>query len=198
MSLSSLGEIAGFIATLVTVLGLLVRYVFIPLKKFTGRLKTNSRQILNALPVLFALAHRWPLLPEAGSLTNSIDNIEKDIVEIKQFFSLFLRDYPCGIFICDLDGRNKEVNRTYARWLEVGEEELLGHKWKGFLRGNSKKEEYEEEWHSAFQEGRELEFGIEMRTSKFENKEFKVRAYPIFDKKGEVREYFGLLLEKKP
>jgi PAS domain-containing protein len=151
---------------------------------------------LDSLPVLFALARHWPLQPEAGSLINSVNKIESEIFEIRQFFFRFFRDYPCGIFICSLDGRNKEVNRTYARWLEVGEDELLDHKWKSFLIGASKKEEYEEEWMSAFADGRELEFPIEMRTSKFHKKEFNVRAYPIFNKDGSVKEYFGILLER--
>jgi PAS domain-containing protein len=197
MSIENLGELGGILATLLTVLGLLARYVFIPLKRFTKRLRTNSKEILDALPVLFDLAHHWPLQPEAGSLINSVDKIESDIGEIRQILYRFLKDYPCGIFICDLEGRNKEVNRTYARWLEVGENELLDHKWKGFLVGSSKKDEYEDEWKMAFHQGRELEFPIEMRTSKFENKEFKIRAYPIFDENNEVKEYFGILLEKK-
>lgn len=197
MSIENLGELGGLLATAITVLGLLVRYVFIPLKKFTKKLQVNSREILDALPVLFALAHRWPLLPEAGSLVSSINKIEKNLYDLEQITKRFFRDYPCGIFICDLNGRNTEVNRTYARWLEVGEEELLGHKWKGFLVGNSKKEGYEEGWQSAFNEGRELEFSIEMRTSKFERKEFNIRAYPIFDENCNPKEYFGVLLEKR-
>lgn len=195
MSLQDLGEIGGILATVITVLGLLVRYVFIPLKKFTKKLQTNSREILDSLPVLFALAHHWPLQPEVGSLTNCINQINTRLSKMEAAGKSFLRDCPYGVFRCDLEGKNLEVNRTYARWLEVGEEELLGHKWRSFIK-TSTRDAYDEEWESAFEEGREVEFEIEMRTSKFENKHFNVRAYPILNSHGVVEEYFGILVER--
>ena len=196
MSIESVGEIAGLVVTALTLLGLLVRYVFLPLKRFTKKLKSNSKQIVESLPLLFAMYSRWPLEPQSGSLINLIESLQSDLNEVKQLSNKFLKDYPCGIFICDVEGRNKHVNRTYARWLEVGEDELLGYGWKVFQRGASEREEYEREWKEAFADGRELEFQIEMRTSEFEHKTFDVKAYPIFNKDGTLLEYFGILLEK--
>lgn len=197
MSLENLGQISGLIVAISGILGLFMRYVFIPFWKFTRKLKSNSREIWASLPVLFELSHRWPLLPEAGSLANCLKNIEERIVSHENLLRAFLRDYQHGYFRCDLEGRNTEVNRTYARWLEVGEDELLGHGWRGFLSGSSVRENYDKEWTDAFEDGREVEFEIEYRTSKFELKKFKVRAYPIHDVGGGPREYFGILTEKE-
>ena len=197
MTIESAAELSGLIVAVFGLLGLLYRYLFTPLKKLTGRLQTNSREIFTSLPVLFAISHRWPLLPEGGSLVDCIEEIKDEQFRTKCIARAFLKDFEYGTFRCTIDGRNLEVNRTYCRYLEVGEEDLLGHGWKTYLVGNSRREEYEDEWQEAFSEGRELEFTIEMRTSKFQYKEFNVRAYPLFNQKHEVKEYFGILVEKK-
>lgn len=197
MTIDNVGELSGIIVAVFGLLGLLYRYLFIPLRKLTGRLKSNSKEIFTSLPVLFAISRQWPLLPVDGSLVDCIEKIKDEQFRTKCIARAFLKDFTYGTFRCDVEGRNIEVNRTYCRYLDVGEEDLLDYGWKTYLAGNSKKEEHENEWHEAFSEGRELEFTIEMRTSKFQYKEFNVRVYPLFNQKHEVKEYFGILVEKK-
>ena len=193
MTIKDVGELSGMIVAVFGLLGLLYRYLFTPLKKLTGRLKSNSKEIFTSLPVLFAISRKWPLLPEAGSLVADIDQLRDKISREKHFAEAVFQDCPYGIFRCDIEGRNTHVNRTYARWLGVGKDELLGHKWRTFLVGNSTNEDYDEEWKHAFSQGREVEFSIELRTSSFKHRAFNIHAYPIFNHKNEVVEYVGLI-----
>jgi len=193
MTIKELGEFSGVIMAVCGLLGLLVRYLFIPLKKFMGRLKSNSKEIFTSLPVLYAISRTWPLLPEVGSLVGVIDSLKDRVSRSEHFSKAVFQDCPYGIFRCDIEGKNTEVNRTYCRWLEVGENELLGHKWRTFLVGDSDHEDYDHEWREAFSQGREIEFSIELRTSSFKHKKFNIHAYPIFNHKNEVVEYVGLM-----
>lgn len=193
MTIDNVGELSGIIVAVFGLLGLLVRYLFIPLKKLTGRLKSNSKEIFTSLPVLFAISRKWPLLPEAGSLVGDIDSLKASVSRSEHFARAVFQDCPYGIFRCDIEGRNIDVNRTYCRWLEVGANELLGHKWRTFLVGSSNNEDYDDEWKNASSQGREVEFEIELRTSSFKHKRFYIHAYPIFDHKNEVVEYVGLV-----
>lgn len=193
MTIDNVGELSGILVAVFGLLGLLYRYLLIPLKKLTVRLKSNSKEIFTSLPVLFAISRKWPLLPEAGSLVGDIDSLKAKLSRSEHFARAVFQDCPYGIFRCNIEGKNIEVNRTYCRWLGVGENELLGHKWRTFLVGESVHDNYDDEWREAFSQGREVEFSIELRTSSFKHLRFYIHAYPIFDHKNEVVEYVGLM-----
>jgi PAS domain S-box-containing protein len=134
------------------------------------------------------------LKPNSGfSMRDAIDRIEAKVSLVDRINWAVRQDGPVGIFRCDQQGRNIEVNRTYCRWLGVGADELMGHGWRRFLAGTSSREGYDQEWSSAFQHGREVEFRIDLRTVDGAISQYDVHAYPIPSHSGVVIEYLGVL-----
>jgi hypothetical protein len=104
MTIESAAELSGLIVAVFGLLGLLYRYLFTPLKKLTGRLQSNSKEIFTSLPVLFAISRQWPLSPEAGSLEEVIKEIQQRLV----FHRFWTRSIVDGLnlpaFQTDIEG----------------------------------------------------------------------------------------------
>ncbi len=134
------------------------------------------------------------LKPNSGtSLRDVVDRIEIRLALVDRVNWALRQDGPVGIFRCDKQGKNIEVNRTYCRWLGVGADELLGHGWRRFLAAPSNRTDYDAEWAAAFDQGREVEFRIDLRSVDGETGRYDVHAYPITSHAGEVAEYLGVL-----
>lgn len=133
------------------------------------------------------------LRPNSGtSLRDAIDRIEARLIQMERVQGALRQDGPIGIFRCTTEGKNIEVNRTYARWLQATEKDLLGFGWKNFVVTNGD-EHHDDVWHVAFQEGRELEMRLTLQAVNGETFWVDMHAYPITDKNGNVIQYLGIL-----
>lgn len=204
VSLKAVATEIGWGAAIVTGLGVLWQKALRPfffhvrhvnnLLTDVGEIVRQHRELDFAKLVESVNAINHDLRPNSGlSMRDAIDRIEAKVSLVDRVNWAIRQDGPVGIFRCDQEGRNIEVNRTYCRWIGVGTDELLGHGWRRFLAGTSSREDYDEEWKVAFDEGREIEFRIDLRTVAGAVRQFDVHAYPIHTTGGKLTEYLGVL-----
>lgn len=135
------------------------------------------------------------LRPNSGtSMRDAINRIESRLIQMEGVQEALQQDGPVAIFRCTPDGSNLEVNRTFCRWLQCTENELIGFGWKNFVYRYE--EEYDLIWRSAFSDGRELQFPMIWRDTHGEAIECNINAYPIFNKDKELVEYLGIIYRK--
>ena len=144
------------------------------------------------------------LQPNSGSslrdvingLKCSIEAIDYKLVLMGKVNEAMTQDGP-AYFRCTPQGENTEVNRTYYRMLKCGKQELLGNGWRNFMAPMTSREEYDQEWKPAFQEGREVSFTINFLDTDGATVAADVHAYPIPGSDGQVIEYLGFVRPKK-
>ena len=185
MGLKTVATDVGFAAAIIAGLGVIF-------EKFVKPFFCHVQNVNALVRDIQIVVH--DLKPNSGfSMRDAIDRIEAKVSLVDRINWAVRQDGPVGIFRCDADGRNLEVNRTYCRWLGVGADELLGHGWRRFLTAGSSREDYDQEWKAAFQQGREVEFRIDLRTVDGADSQYDVHAYPITTHAGDVSEYLGVL-----
>lgn len=185
MSLKTVAADVGFVAAIIAGLGVIF-------EKFVKPFFFHIQNVNALVKDIQVVVH--DLKPNSGfSMRDAIDRIEAKVSLVDRVNWAIRQDGPVGIFRCDAKGCNIEVNRTYCRWLGVGADELMGHGWRRFLAGGSGAGDYDLEWKSAFQQGREIEFRIDLRTVDGTTGQYDVHAYPITTHAGEVVEYLGVL-----
>lgn len=128
-----------------------------------------------------------------SSTLDAIRRIENRIIEQEYAQNTLLLDSETGFFRCTLDGRNKWVNRTYARYLGCGTGELLGFGWKRFIKTEELRR-YNEVWQSAFKDGCEFEDVIEFHDVNHHVVRLKIATCPIIDDKGQILSYVGTVV----
>jgi len=134
------------------------------------------------------------LSPNGGS--SPIDAIKR--IEDRQLASderskALLNDSKLGVFYCGLDGQNVWVNRTYARFLGCGVDELLGFGWKKFIR-TEELVRYSKIWKNAFQDGCEFDETVEFQTVEHQRVNLHISVSIIKDAKGKTVSYIGQIL----
>lgn len=134
------------------------------------------------------------LSPNGGS--SAVDAIKR--IEDRQLASdaranALLNDSKLGVFSCSTEGKNLWVNRTYARFLGCGVDELLGYGWKKFIR-TDELERYNKAWRSAFDDGCEFEETVEFLTVEHQRVNLHVTVSAIKDTKGNTASYIGQIL----
>lgn len=90
-----------------------------------------------------------------SSLRDAVDDMNSRLTYMENKENALLDDYEQGIFICDQNGVNSFVSRTYAHMLGSTRDELMNHGWKNFICDSSA-EEHNELWTSAFKSLREV------------------------------------------
>ena len=135
-----------------------------------------------------------------SSIKDSIKRLEESSLSIESKINLmqnvqdaFREDGPIGIFECTQDGKNLYVNRTYAKWMGLSKEDLMGHNWRNYLYSFTERDEYDDDWKEGFAQGREVCFPISFRSKTGEPIFCDVHAYPILGEKGELDRYLGIL-----
>ena len=137
---------------------------------------------------------REKLSPNGGS--SPIDAIKR--IEDRQLASdaranALLNDSKLGVFYCSLDGHNLWVNRTFARFIGCGVDELLGFGWKKFIRIDEL-ERYNKVWKSVFHDGCEFEEMVEFITVEHQKIRLHISVSVIKDAKGNTASYIGQVL----
>lgn len=99
-----------------------------------------------------------------GSLPDKIDkliglvtDLKNDVFRLHQIQMILTNGGDYGFFYCDLEGSNKEINRTYSKMLGAQTEDLLGKNYMNYIQNP---EEYEEVWEQALEDRRNLEIKI--------------------------------------
>lgn len=134
------------------------------------------------------------LSPNGGS--SPVDAIKR--IEDRQLASdaranALLNDSKLGIFYCNLEGKNVWVNRTYARFIGCGVDELLGFGWKKFIK-TDELERYSKIWRTAFQDGCEFEETVEFINVDHQRIKLHISVSAIKDTKGNTASYIGQVL----
>lgn len=156
----------------------------------------NKNEIENLRKEISSLTSfvKEKLSPNGGS--SPIDAIKR--IEDRQLASdaranALLNDSKLGVFYCDLEGRNVWVNRTYARFIGCGVDELLGFGWKKFIR-TDELERYNKIWRTAFQDGCEFDETVEFLTVEHQKIRLHISVSVIKDIKGKTASYIGQIL----
>jgi PAS domain-containing protein len=143
--------------------------------------------------------------PNGGSSIKDIVNrLEKTVLSVDKKVSIlqetedaFREDGPLGVFECSVDGENKYVNRTFAKWLGVSKSDLMGFGWRNYLESFSTREDYDQEWQEAFKQGREVKLPVVFRGLNDTKVFCFVQSYPIFDSEGVIEKYLGIIHKEK-
>lgn len=134
---------------------------------------------------------QYQLNPNGGSsLADKVARIEKHMIIREHAENALLLDSPKGIFRCDTEGSNEWVNRTYARWLGCGTNELLGLKWKRFI-DTEELERYNKIWQAAFHDASEFDAVVAFRDTQGHKVNLKVSTTAIPDESGRIIGYIG-------
>jgi len=126
-----------------------------------------------------------------SSLADAIRRIETRLIIGEHTQKALLLDDEKAIFRCDVDARNVWVNRTYARWLKCGTNELLNLNWKKFIN-QEELIKYSSVWHEAFKDGSEFEYrNLELTDVEGNPVLLNVSVCGIADQKNEIIGYVG-------
>jgi PAS domain S-box-containing protein len=128
-----------------------------------------------------------------SSTRDMILRIENRIIEQEYAQNALLLDSEHGIFRTDLEGHNKWVNRTFARLLGCGTNELLSYGWKRFIKTHELSR-YNLVWKAAFEDGCEFDDIVEFTDASGDVINLKVSACPIIDDRGKVLSYVGTVV----
>lgn len=125
-----------------------------------------------------------------SSIFDAIKRIEERQVASDSRQSALLNDSTNGYFFCDSHGRNTWANRTYARFLDCGTNELLGHSWKRFIK-TEELARYSKIWENAFQDGCEFEDIVEFTNAHNHQIKLRIIVSAIQNERGETTSYIG-------
>lgn len=195
MELTNIGEIAGTIAAVFTALGLLWRYLFFPFLKLTKRLKRNFQEMSKALPVLFDISRRWPLLPSGGSLNDKINSLQRDFAHARIWIRALLDLLNTIAYETDSKGHCTWVSE---RWREVSGlplEDCLGDGWVNGIAEKDRKRVFEE-WKLAAKEKRLFNIRFSMVDRKDVETRVQSKGIAIHLNSEEVIGYIGINVEE--
>lgn len=131
------------------------------------------------------------LSPNGGSsISDALKRLENHLQVREQFQYAIMQDTNLGYFKCDTKGHNEWVNRTYARFLGCGTQELLGLGWKKFIRAKEL-ERYNHVWQQAFTDSCEFDDVVEFVNSDGHTVILKISVTAMYGLKGDLLGYVG-------
>ena len=125
-----------------------------------------------------------------SSIFDAIKRIEERQIVSDGRQSALLNDSRNGYFFCNNFGYNSWVNRTYARFLDCGTDELLGFGWKRFIK-TEELARYTKIWSSAFNDGCEFEDVVTFTNAHGEKIGLHISVSIVQNEKGETTSYIG-------
>jgi len=125
-----------------------------------------------------------------SSIFDAIKRIETRQIVIDSRQTALLNDSKLGVFFCDLHGRNTWVNKTYARFLDCGTNELIGFAWRKFIR-TEELERYSKVWESAFRDGCEFEDTVEFINAHGHKVALHISVSSVMNELGLTNSYVG-------
>jgi PAS domain-containing protein len=125
-----------------------------------------------------------------SSIFDAVKRIEDRQIVSDGRQSALLNDSKNGYFFCNTLGYNSWVNRTYARFLDCGTNELLGFAWKRFIK-TEELERYNKIWTNAFKDGCEFEDTVEFVNAHGDKVALHISVSLVQNEKGETTSYIG-------
>lgn len=190
MTIEAIGEYGGIVVTLSAALGLLVRYLFIPLFRFTKKLKNNSKEMLDSLPVLFDIAERWPQRSGSRSFLEEHDHlVDRAAINQARLYAI-LDLMPTAIYECDLEGNCIHANKALCDLFGLNLEQMMGSGWLAGIHPDDREKTYDR-WLNAVLKKIPYEAGYRVRNAKTKivvNAESI--AFPLHENE-EAVSYFG-------
>ena len=195
MELTNWGETAAAIAAIFTALGLLWRYLLSPLFRLTKRLKNNSQEIFHALPVLFALARHWPLLPSDGSLSGVIDSIESRQAYTKYWIRAILDSLNLAAYEADIYGNCIWVSERWRHLTGLTSEEAYKDGWiNGVVERD--RDRVSREWDECLEEERLFDLRYSMVDRNDNEHPVRGKGNVVRLNNGKIAGFIGICFEK--
>mgnify|MGYP003499746600 CR=1 FL=1 len=134
---------------------------------------------------------RDKLSPNGGSsFADAVKRIENRQIVSDSRQTALLNDSKMGVFFCDLHGRNTWVNKTYARFLDCGTNELIGFAWRKFIR-TEELARYSKILEAAFKDGCEFEETVEFVNAHGQRVNLHISFSAVLNEKNETISYIG-------
>ncbi len=134
------------------------------------------------------------LSPNGGSsAVDAIKRIENRQILAEARSAAILNDTKFGLFFCDTLGFNTWVNRTYARFLGCGTNELHGFSWRRFIRTDELLR-YTKIWQAAFKDGCEFEETVEFVDTHGSKISLHISVSAVQNEQGQTVSYIGQVL----
>lgn len=128
-----------------------------------------------------------------SSIFDAVKRIEDRQIVSDGRQSALLNDSKCGYFFCDSHGKNSWVNRTYARFLDCGTNELIGMGWKRFIK-TGELERYGKIWQTAFEDGCDFEETVDFVNAHGVKISLHISVSAVQNEKGETTSYIGQVM----
>jgi PAS domain S-box-containing protein len=162
-------------------------------RKIEQNQEKNDERIANLEKSILELTSfvREKLSPNGGSSpVDAIKRIENCLAVSEARQIALLNSDQHGIFYCDLQGKNTWVNRTYARFLGCGTNELMGFGWKKFIQ-TEELARYAKVWEAAFKDGCEFEDTVTFVNASNEKVNLHISVSMVTNEKGQIVSYIG-------
>lgn len=128
-----------------------------------------------------------------SSLADALKRIEQRQIASESRQEALLNDSKLGFFYCSLDGKNTWVNKTYARFLDCGTNELEGFGWRKFIR-TEELSRYSKVWEAAFRDGCEFEDTVEFVNAHGQRVNLHVSLSAVQNENKQVISYIGQVM----
>ncbi len=125
-----------------------------------------------------------------SSLADALKRIEQRQIASESRQEALLNDSKLGFFYCSLDGKNTWVNKTYARFLDCGTNELIGFAWRKFIR-TEELARYSKILEAAFKDGCEFEETVEFVNAHGQRVSLHISFSAVLNEKNETISYIG-------
>lgn len=171
------------------------RWIKLARKLETAQSKNDSRfdSIEKSIADLSFFVKR-ELSPNGGSSArDSLKRIEDRQITSDARHSALLNDSRNGVFYCDTHGRNTWVNRTFARFLGCGTNELLSYGWKKFIP-TEELTRYSKIWETAFKDSCEFDSTVSFVDVHGHKVNLHISVNAIQNEKGETTSYIGQII----
>lgn len=137
---------------------------------------------------------RDKLSPNGGSsFADAVKRIENRQIVSDSRQTALLNDSKMGVFFCDLHGGNTWVNKTYARFLDCGTNELTGFAWRKFIR-TEELARYSKVWEAAFRDGCEFEDTVEFINAHGHKVALHISVSSVLNELGLTNSYVGQVI----
>lgn len=164
----------------------LARKIEVSQEKYEQRFETLEKSVQGIDKFI-----REKLTKNGGSsIFDAIKRIEDRQIVSDGRQSALLNDSKHGYFFCNMDGRNVWVNRTYARFLDCGTNELMHFGWRKFIK-TEELERYNKIWKNAFNDGCDFEQTVDFVNAHGEKVGLHISVSAVQNEKGETTSYIG-------
>lgn len=183
-------EYAKYPSLIAGCLALFWRYLLLPSKKFISKIRSNSSEMSSSLPILFAIAQRWPLPSGLPSFLAEYDALVARVAMSHARLYAILDLIPTPIYECDTHGNCTHANKALCDLFEMDHAAMLGTGWLQGIHPDDREKTYDR-WMNAI--AKRIPYESDYRIRGVESKKVTpsaTLAFPLYEN-GVVISYFG-------